>query len=347
MPTFSRERERERVVYRPVADVTPAPLVDGHGRRITYLRLSLTERCNFRCSYCAPAGPDRCDDPLARADLARLVAIFAALGIRRVRLTGGEPTLRKDLLDVVRDVRATPGIEEIALTTNGHLLGALAVPLRAAGVSRLNVSLDTLDPEKLHRISGRAATLDRIVSGIEAAFQAGFDSVKLNVVVVGGVNDGELGDLARFAWRFGATARFIELMPFGSGTPLPTAQVKALLAAQGVRLEPDATKGWGPAYHMRGASEAGGRATSGLVGFIGAMTENFCAGCNRVRVGADGSLRACLGGRERVALKELLASGLADGEIAGRIRAALLARRDRHHMDEDGRALLPMIGTGG
>jgi len=325
----------------------PAPLVDASGRRISYLRLSLTDRCNFRCSYCAPLGPDRCEDPLGRAELARLVGVFARLGVRRVRLTGGEPTLRRDLLEIVSDVRATPGIEEIALTTNGHLLSTLAAPLRTAGVSRLNVSLDTLDPARLHRISGHAATLERIVSGIEAAFAAGFDSVKLNVVVVAGVNEDELGALARFAWRFGATARFIELMPFGAGRPVPTAAVKRLLEAQGVSLAPDPTRGWGPAYHMRGTSEADGRRVSGLVGFIGAMTEGFCQGCNRVRVGADGSLRACLGGRDRVPLAPLLAAGAPDAEIAARIEAALLLKRDRHHMDEDGGALLPMIGTGG
>jgi cyclic pyranopterin phosphate synthase len=328
-----------------VPDAAP-PLVDAQGRRITYLRLSLTDRCNFRCSYCAPAAPDRPGDALARADLARLVRIFASLGVRRVRLTGGEPTLRRDLLDVVRDVRATPGIEEIALTTNGHLLADLAAPLQAAGVSRLNVSLDTLDPEKLHRVSGRAATLERIVAGIEAAFRAGFESVKLNVVVVGGVNEDEVGALARFAWRFGATARFIELMPFGAGEPVPTARVKALLEAQGVRLSPDATRGWGPAYHMRGVSEDAGRTVSGLVGFIGAMTEGFCDGCNRVRVGADGSLRACLGGRDRVSLDDLLAAGASDADVAAAIRAALLAKKERHDMKPGG-GLLPMIGTGG
>jgi cyclic pyranopterin phosphate synthase len=322
--------------------------VDAQGRRIQYLRLSLTDRCNFRCSYCAPAGPDHCEDPLPRAELARLVAVFARLGIRRVRLTGGEPTLRKDLLDIVRDVHATPGIEEIALTTNGHLLASTAAPLRAAGVSRLNVSLDTLDPEKLQRISGRAATLARIVAGIEAAFAAGFASVKLNVVVVEGVNDGELADLARFAWRFGATARFIELMPFGPGKPVSTAEVKRLLEAQGIRLEADATRGWGPAYHMRGTSELNGRTERGLVGFIGAMTENFCDGCNRVRVGADGSLRACLGGRDRVPLAELLRAGATDEELAAAIRAALLAKGERHEMPARGPSgLLPMIGSGG
>jgi GTP 3',8-cyclase len=322
--------------------------VDAQGRRISYLRLSLTDRCNFRCSYCAPASPDRFGDALARADLARLVGIFAGLGIRRVRLTGGEPTLRKDLLDVVRDVRATPGIEEIALTTNGHLLADLAAPLRAAGVSRLNVSLDTLDPEKLRRVSGRAATLERIVSGIEAAFRAGFASVKLDTVVVGGVNEDEVGALARFAWRFGATARFIELMPFGAGEPVPTARVKALLEAQGIRLSPDATRGWGPAYHMRGVSDApGGGAIAGLVGFIGAMTEGFCDGCNRVRVGADGSLRACLGGRDRVSLASLISAGATDAEIAASVREALLAKKERHDLGSGGRGLPTMIGTGG
>jgi GTP 3',8-cyclase len=324
------------------------PLVDAQGRRITYLRLSLTDRCNFRCSYCAPAVPDRSGDPVARAELARLVSIFAAAGIRRVRLTGGEPTLRADLLEVVRDVRATPGIEEVALTTNGHALGTLAVPLRAAGVSRLNVSLDTLDPERLRRIAGPAATLQRIVAGIGAALGAGFDSVKLNVVVVRGENEGELGALTRFAWRLGATPRFIELMPFGeAGGPVPTAEVKALLAAQGVALEPDATRGWGPAHHMRGTAADGGARLSGLVGFIGAMTESFCEGCNRIRVGADGALRACLGGRDRVPLAELLRAGASAAEVTARIREALGAKAERHHMRDDAGRLLPMIGTGG
>jgi cyclic pyranopterin phosphate synthase len=322
-------------------------LEDAQGRRIVYLRLSLTDRCNFHCSYCAPSVPDRSGDPVARHELSRLVRIFASCGIRRVRLTGGEPTLRPDLLDVVRDVRATEGIEEVALTTNGHALGTLAGPLRAAGVSRLNVSLDTLDADRLRRIAGRAASLDRVVAGLRAALAAGFESVKLNVVVVRGENEGELGDLTRFAWGLGATPRFIELMPFGSGRPVPTAEVKALLAAQGIALEADATRGWGPAHHMRGASTRAGARLSGLVGFIGAMTESFCEGCNRVRLAADGSLRACLGGRDRVPLADLLRAGASDAELADRIRGALLGKGERHHMAEDARKLLPMLGTGG
>ena len=322
------------------------PLADGQGRRITYLRLSLTDRCNFRCSYCAPLGLEHHEDPLSCAEVARLVAVLARLGVRRVRLTGGEPTLRRDLLEVVRAVGATPGIEEIALTTNGQALAELARPLREAGVSRVNVSLDTLDPDRLVRLSGRAASLERILRGLAAARDAGFASVKLNVVVMRGLNDDELGALARFAWRVGATARFIELMPFGEGIPVPMAEVRALLQAQGVRLEPDASRGWGPATHMRGHSTEGGQPVSGLLGFIGAMTENFCDGCNRVRVAADGSLRACLGGRDRVALKPLLRDEPDDGVIAAAIVSALALKGERHRMDGGG-PLLPMIGTGG
>ncbi|HYG68640.1 MAG TPA: GTP 3',8-cyclase MoaA [Anaeromyxobacteraceae bacterium] len=324
----------------------PSPLRDGQGRAISYLRLSLTDRCNFRCSYCSPSVEERgAEDALTRPEVARLVAVFARLGVRRVRLTGGEPTLRRDLLEIVRDVRATSGIEEVALTTNGLFLDRMAGPLAEAGVSRLNISLDTLDPEKLQRISGRAAALEHIVAGIGAASRAGFASVKLNVVVMRGENDAELGELTRWAWRAGVTPRFIELMPFGRGEPVATAEVKALLEAQGIRLEPDGSRGWGPAYHMRGTSGDAHGIVTGLVGFIGAMTENFCDGCNRVRVGADGSLRACLGGRDKLALKDLLRAGATDDELAAAIRKALAGKHERHDMAAGG--LLPMIGTGG
>ena len=303
-------------------------LADGQGREVTYLRLSLTSRCNFACSYCSPA-PDGASDAISREDAARLVRIFAGLGVRRVRLTGGEPTLHPDLLDIAADAARAPGIEEVALTTNGQRLEELAGPLRAAGVSRLNVSLDTLDEGRLAALSGRGAHLSRILRGIAAASAAGFASLKLNAVVVRGQNDGELGELARFAWRHRAVPRFIELMPFGAGQPpVPTAEVKALLEAQGVRLTPDPTRGWGPAHHMRGESQG----LAGLVGFIGAMTEAFCDGCNRVRVGADGALRSCLGGRDRVPLLPLLRSGASDEAVASAIRAALQGKAARHGM---------------
>jgi cyclic pyranopterin phosphate synthase len=328
------------------APATAPSLRDAQGRAIIYLRLSLTDRCNFRCSYCSPLSMEHHEDPLTRPEVARLTALFARLGIRRVRLTGGEPTLRRDLVEIVRDVSSCPGIEEVALTTNGQALAELAGPLRAAGAARINISLDTLHPERLTAISGRAASLQRITDGIAAAGAAGFLSVKLNVVVMKGVNDGELAELARFGWSHGAIVRFIELMPFGSGVPVPLAEVRRLLTAQGLRLEPDATRGWGPASHMRGFGE-GAPPEGGLLGFIGAMTENFCEGCNRVRVAADGSLRACLGGRDRVSLKALLRDGTPDEGIGAAIVAALGRKAERHEMGAAGTQLLPMIGTGG
>ncbi len=331
----------------PLPHPLDRPLADGQGRRITYLRLSLTDRCNFRCSYCATASPERRGEPLPLPHLARLASIFAGLGVRRIRLTGGEPTLRRDLIEIVEEVSHTPGIEEVALTTNGQALAELAAPLRAAGVRRLNVSLDTLRPATLARLAGGAASLERIRRGIEAAAAVGFDGLKLNTVVVRGENDGELGDLARFAWRVGATARFIELMPFGPGVPVPVAEVRRLLEAQGVRLAPDATRGWGPATHMRGASTVGGEAVGGLVGFIGALTENFCDGCNRIRVAADGALRPCLGGREGLPLRALLDAGATDREISAAIVGALAAKRPGHRMVEEAGQLPSMIGTGG
>jgi len=321
-------------------------LTDAKGRDIAYLRLSLTDRCNLRCSYCAAHAPAPAADPMSREELRRLVTIFARLGVRRVRLTGGEPTLRADLLDVVRDVRAVPGVEEVALTTNGFRLEELAAPLREAGVSRVNVSFDTLDGDRLARICGRPVRIDRLLAGIAAAARARFVSLKLNTVVMRGVNDGEVGDLVRFAWDVDALPRFIELMPFGKGRPVSAADVRGLLAAQGVELIPDQARGWGPAYHMRGRSRLGARELRGLVGFIAAMTENFCASCNRIRITADGSLRACLGGRERLSLRALLRAGATDEELCASIVAALRRKEERHAM-QDGCSLLPMMGTGG
>jgi cyclic pyranopterin phosphate synthase len=324
------------------------PLADAQGRRITYLRLSLTDRCNFRCSYCASGEPDRTRRRLLdRGEIRRLAAILAGLGVRRIRLTGGEPTLRGDLPAVVEDLANVPGIEEVVLTTNGQLLAGMARRLRASGVARLNVSLDTLDPERFRRLGGPGADLPRVLDGIEAAAAAGFASLKLNTVVLAGENEGELGELARFAWRHGAIARFIELMPFGEvdRRPVPVPEMERLLGAQGVALAPDATRGWGPARHMRGTSREGGRIVEGLLGFIGALSEGFCDGCNRIRVGADGSLRACLGGREAVPLGDLLRSGAGDDAVADAIRAAVGRKADRHAM-RDGR-LPSMLGIGG
>jgi cyclic pyranopterin phosphate synthase len=318
-------------------------LTDAQGRRIRYLRVSLTDRCNFRCTYCSPAEQESPDGLLTRAELARLFRLFARLGMRRIRLTGGEPTLRKDLVEIVADAAATPGIEDVALTTNGHRLAELVEPLRVAGLGSLNVSLDTLVPEKLPGVSGRAARLDRILAGIDAAAGA-FRSLKLNTVVMRGVNEDELGALVRHAWARGALPRFIEQMPFAGGEVVPLAEVRGRLEADGFRLTPDAWRGWGPARHLR-ARDGEGR--EGLIGLIGAMTENFCEDCNRARVTADGGFQACLGGHDRAPLRELMRAGEADEALAAAVRGALARKGPRHHMTEPGLVLLPMRGIGG
>jgi len=322
-------------------------LVDACGREIAYLRLSLTDRCNLQCSYCAAGRATLPADPLTREEIRRLVGALARLGIRRVRLTGGEPTLRPDLLDVVADVRSVPGVEEIALTTNGFRLDELAAPLRAAGVSRLNVSLDTLDGARLGRICGRGARIERLLAGLEAAARAGFSSLKLNTVIMRGENEGEAGEIVRFAWRIGALPRFIELMPFGLGTPVAAAETRQLLAEQGISLSADERRGWGPAYHMLGRTVADGTERTGLVGFIAAMTESFCGSCNRIRVAADGSLRACLAGHERTPLRDLLDGSSSDERISERVMGALGRKGERHGMAGGECRLHPMIGTGG
>ena len=323
----------------------PPSLLDSQGRAIVYLRLSLTDRCNFRCEYCSPADYEKPGWLLARPEIARLAALFGRLGVRRIRLTGGEPTLRGDLVDIVRDLSATPGIEELALTTNGHRLVELAGPLRQAGVGSLNVSLDTLDAERLLEISGRGARLSQVLAGLDAAARAVFPHLKVNTVVMGGRNEDELGRLARHAWDRGATPRFIELMPFGDGVPVPTARVKELLREQGLRLVADPKRGWGPAHYLREEGSDPPR----YVGFIGALTENFCERCNRARVAADGGFQACLGGDSRFNLRDLLRAGATDEELEGVVREALRLKGPRHHMEAapSRLVLLPMMGIGG
>ncbi len=329
----------------------PAPcgggrLADAQGRVISYLRVSLTDRCNFKCTYCSPAEEEGDDGHLlGRDELARVFRVFAAVGVRRIRLTGGEPTLRRDLVEIVRDAASTPGIEDVALTTNGHRLAALAGPLAEAGLGSMNVSLDTLDPDRLVGVSGRGARLDRILSGIDACVGR-FRSFKTNAVVMRGVNEDEVPALVRHAWDRGAIPRFIEQMPFGGGEPVPLAEVRRRLEEAGFTLRPDAHRGWGPARHLR-ARDAHGR--EGLVGLIGAMTENFCDGCNRARVAADGGFQACLGGEDRAPLRDLMRAGADDAALVEAIRGALGRKAPRHHMDAagGGLVLLPMRGIGG
>jgi GTP 3',8-cyclase len=325
-------------------DPLEGPLEDAQGRLITYLRLSITDRCNFRCSYCSPAMWGGIRDLLTADELVRFTGVFAALGIRRVRLTGGEPLLRPDIVEISRRIAALSGIRVVAMTTNASRLEELAGPLAQAGVKHLNISLDTLRQDVFRRISSRGE-LPAVLRGIDQAATAGFESVKLNVVVMAGVNVDEAADLVRYAHTRRIVPRFIELMPFGKGEGVPTRQLIEHLAAQGLPLTPLEAGGsdfLGPARYLRTAE-------GGEVGFISPLTENFCGGCNRVRVSSRGELRACLGGRSQVPLAQMVRDGATDAQIASAIRAALGQKPEGHRFNDAGSSglLLSMMGIGG
>lgn len=313
-------------------------LRDTFGRHIDYLRVSVTDRCNLRCVYCMPAEgvpwkPHA--DMLTYEEIARVVAVAAELGVRRVRLTGGEPLVRKNLPALVRELAGTPGIDEVSLTTNGLLLDTLAAPLAEAGLKRVNVSLDTLDPERFRKLT-RGGDIARVWRGIQAAEAAGLTPIKLNAVVVRGVNDDELADLARLTSAHPWHIRFIELMPLvdsagwgddfpGTGSRyFPVQEMHARLESLG--LEPaEGPRGNGPAQIFR---LPGALAT---VGFIAPVGEHFCATCNRLRLTADGYLRACLLHEREIGIREELRTG---EDLRPYLQAAVNAKPAGHELAE-------------
>lgn len=328
----------------------PLGLEDPSGRRLTYLRVSITDRCNYRCTYCMPEdGVDhtRKEDVLSFEEIAALVQVFVALGLRRVRLTGGEPTVRKDLLTLVAMVAAIPGLEDLALSTNGHRLAELAEPLSRAGVRRLNVSLDSLDPDKFARIT-RRGVLAEVLAGLSAARNAGFAQIKLNAVAIKGFNDDEVASLCAFAWEQGFVPRFIEQMPMGEGALyvpgalMSAAEIRhALLAAHpGASLIADEAhdvRGGGPARYLRlEADDWAGPPRR--VGIISPITEHFCDTCNRVRLSSAGTLATCLAHDGGADLREPLRRGGPDA-VAAAIRQAVAVKPPSH--------LFQVGGTGG
>lgn len=292
-------------------------LRDRFGRQITYLRISVTDRCNLRCVYCMP--PEGVphighDDVLRYEEILQVVELAARYGVREVRLTGGEPLVRTDLPELVRMIAAVPGIEDISLTTNGLLLDRLAEPLAQAGLKRINVSLDTLRPERFTKIT-RGGSFERTWAGILKAEALGLKPIKLNVVMMRGVNDDELADMAFLTRDRDWHVRFIELMPiqnqaaWGDGLPLPE-ETYLPIAEMVARLEPLGLEacgheevGSGPAqeYRLRGAR--------GKVGFISPVSEPFCEQCNRLRLTADGNLRPCLLHNIEVPIRDALRRG--------------------------------------
>ena len=285
---------------------------DQFGRSIEYLRISVTDRCNFRCMYCMPLEglqwlPRK--DLLTYEEITDVVRQLAPLGLRRLRITGGEPTIRPDLVELIRMLRAVEGIEDIALSTNGVKLPELAGPLRAAGLDRINMSADSLQPDRIAKIARRNLGFDPIV-GAEAAHAAGLGPIKINVVVMKGINDDEVEDFARLTLTRPWYVRFIELMPVGDMRELtwehvvPSDEILARLRriAPLEAFSPE-VRGNGPAAYYRLASGLG------AVGVITPMTHTYCASCNRVRLTADGRLRTCLFGDHEVDLRTPLRAG--------------------------------------
>ena len=315
---------------------TPGSLVDRFARRVRYLRLSVTDRCNYRCIYCMPEEGVEFRpraELLTFEEIVRLLGVFAGLGVRRVRLTGGEPTVRARIVDLVDRIAAVPGIDEVVMTTNGHLLAELAEPLRRAGLSGLNVSLDTVDPDRFREVT-RRGDLDRVLAGIDAALAAGIE-VKLNAVALRGVADDDLAGLCELAWSRGVVVRFIEHMPMSSGVlydperELSAAAIRAAITAAFGPLEPsparDPARAVGPARYWRVAA-----APEREIGIISAMTEHFCETCNRLRLSATGDLHACLGHDDAISLRDVIRSGGTDDDVAAAIRMGVDGKRAGH-----------------
>lgn len=301
-------------------------MLDRHARNITYLRLSVTDRCSLRCRYCMPAGgiPKRNHDEICSVEeLVEIAQAAVDCGVRKIRLTGGEPLVRREILEICRRLAAISGVEELCLTTNGLALPQMAKHLREAGVDRLNVSLDTLRPDRYAYIT-RGGCLEDVFQGLKAAAEAGFTGTKLNVVLMKDFNDDEIPDFLELSRRCSIEVRFIELMPIGEGS-----HARFLPAETVLEIAPGLlpVEGSGVARRYR---FPGGRET---VGLIAPMSRRFCAQCDRIRVTADGRLKPCLHSDQEIPLR-----GLHGEALRRTIREGVSAKPERHHMDKTGRS---------
>jgi cyclic pyranopterin phosphate synthase len=324
-------------------------LIDSFQRRIEYVRLSVTDRCDLRCSYCIPKDFKDFHEPehwLTFDEIERVIRAFTELGVARVRLTGGEPLSRGKLTQLAQRLGQLPLLEDLSLSTNATKLKKLALPLKQAGVSRINVSLDSLKPERYAEITG-GGKLGNVLEGLMAAKSAGFQPIKINMVVMKGVNADEIADMVAFCIAHDFTLRFIETMPMGdTGRDavdhyLSLQEVKHALAAQ-YELIPAVMQGGGPARYLRVAG------TELRIGFITPISQHFCETCNRVRITVDGTLYTCLGQENNVELRPLLRAGISDGELKEIIVQAIALKPERHEFTtQPGKIVRFMSLTGG
>ncbi len=311
-------------------------LRDSFGRKIDNIRVSVTDRCNFRCTYCMPEEGMAWlghSELLTYEEITRVVGVLVGMGVSRVRLTGGEPLMRKELHELVKRLIAINGLDDIALTTNGYFLTEQAGALAAAGLRRINVSLDSLDPVTFEAMA-RRSYLDRVLAGIEAAATAGIGPVKLNVVLIRGINDSEIPAFAELARSRPFVVRFIEFMPIGEGDGwsndrvVTTDEVLAVIRRLGHEIVAVGGDGTHPAERYRFADG------NGEIGFISSVSHPFCASCNRIRLTSDGKLRTCLFSLDETDLKGPLRSGANDDEIEGIIRVAVAAKEAGHLINQ-------------
>lgn len=302
-------------------------LVDRFERVIDYVRISITDRCNLRCVYCVDGEFPFIshDQILSYEEILRLVRILAQLGVRKVRLTGGEPLIRRNIAFLIKQIGAVPGIQDLSLTTNGVLLSEYAVILKDAGLKRINISLDSLRRDRFERITG-LDLFDKVFRGIEKALEVGFDPVKINTVIIRGFNEDEILDFVNLAIQKGLNVRFIEFMPFGSiwqREKIVTSEEIRRTIEEKFALEESENRGNGPAkvYKLRGARAE--------VGFISPLSSHICALCNRIRITARGGLRACLFSDEEIDLKPFLRDPRDDQAIRDLVRQVISRKPQR------------------
>lgn len=317
--------------------MTDAVLKDSYGRTIRDLRVSVTDRCNFRCFYCLPHGEPPAaprEQMLSYEEIEYAVDVFASLGVEKVRLTGGEPMLRRDIETLVSKLARVEGVRDLALTTNGFNLAERAAGLRAAGLDRITLSLDSLRPEAFQRITG-TDLLERVLEGMRAAVRVGLTPLKVNAVIVRGYNDDEIVALAQFAREHALSMRFIEYMPLDSGHDwtrekvVSGAEIREAINDEFLLVEKRIERGSETAVRYRFADGAPGE-----IGIIAPVTEPFCGACSRIRLTADGQIRTCLFSKVEHSLRDVLRSGATRAETVDFIRGVVMRKEPRHYINE-------------
>ncbi|TNF99009.1 MAG: GTP 3',8-cyclase MoaA [Gammaproteobacteria bacterium] len=324
-------------------------LIDPFGRQIEYVRLSVTDKCNYRCFYCLPKDFKDFEEPedwLTFDEIERVIGAFGSLGVKRIRITGGEPLVRKDLTNLAQRLSSLPGVDDLSLSTNAALLANHVKDLKQAGVGRINVSLDSLKSDRFSQITG-GGKLQKVIDGLMLAKDEGLLPIKINMVALKDINDDEFKDMVEFCIEHDFTLRFIETMPVG--TPgrnasehyLDLNEVRKQLQ-QTYDLVPGFMPGGGPARYYQIAG------TDFRIGFITPISQHFCETCNRVRLSADGTLYLCLGQDHSVELRPLLRSGISDSELEEELRQAIMLKPERHEFGEKpGQVVRFMSMTGG